>query len=188
MARKKTSLTSKLLRKRLLDLINLSGLEIEAFAELTHISESHVRSLLNGKKEFTPAIIDRISDPFNLNAQNFSDKKYSFTIRKVNSQSLKSFYTKNKKAAAYFIENKELRKTSLFIENKLIRKERFFRSPVYVSEVREKCSELGKKLPSKKISQILNYFVEIKKLRRKQDYIVLKDGSKGQRIVSLFYK
>jgi plasmid maintenance system antidote protein VapI len=188
MARKKTSVTSKFLRKKLLDLINLSGLEIEAFAELTHISESHVRSLLNGKKEFTPAIVDRISDPFNLNAQDFSNKRYSFTLRNVNSQALKNFYTKNKKSATYFIENKELRKASLFIENKLIRKEQFFRRPVYVSEVREKCSELGKKFSSKKISQILNYFVEIKKLKRKEDYLILKDGSRGQRVVSLFYR
>ena len=67
-------------------------------------------------------------------------------------------------------------------------KGQFFRKPVNVSEVRKKCLELGKKLSSKKVSQILNYFVEVKKLKIKQDYIILKDGSKGRRIISLFYK
>ena len=95
MARKKISFTSNSIRKRLLELITLSGLEIEAFAELTHISESHIRSLINGKKEFTPAILDRISDPFNLNSQNFSNNNYTLTKRKINSQVLKNFFVKN---------------------------------------------------------------------------------------------
>ncbi len=188
MARKKISFTSNSIRKRLLELITLSGLEIEAFAELTHISESHIRSLINGKKEFTPAILDRISDPFNLNSQNFSNNNYTLTKRKINSQVLKNFFVKNKKTEGFFTKNKELYKISLFIENELMLKGQFFRKPVNVSEVRKKCLELGKKLSSKKVSQILNYFVEVKKLKIKQDYIILKDGSKGRRIISLFYK
>jgi len=188
MARKKISFTSEEIKARLLELINLSNLEIQGFAELVNISESHLRSLLNGKRDFTEDMVSRIGSPFNLTAAKFLDTNFKLTKRKVNTPILNKFYEENKANSAYFLEQKEFRKDSLFIKNNLILKGNFFKSPKYVSDVREKCGELDKYFASKKISQILNHFAYIGILERYHDFKINKNGEKGKRLLSLFYK
>ncbi|MGN6531957.1 MAG: hypothetical protein ACTHK0_09415 [Ginsengibacter sp.] len=188
MARKKASFTSEELRARLLELINLSNLEIPGFAELVNISESHLRSLLNGKRNFTEEMANRIGNPFNLNAAKFLDTNFKLTKQKINTLILNKFYEENKVNSAYFLEQKEFRKDSLFIKNNLILKSDFFKSPKFVSDVRERCGELDKYFASKKISQILNYFAYTGILERYHDFQIKKNGEKGKRLLSLFYK
>lgn len=188
MARKKISFTSEETKSRLLELINLSKLEIPGFAELVNISESHLRSLLNGKRSFTEDMINRIGGPFSLTAVKFLNPNFKLTKLKINTPVLNKFYEENKTNATYFLEQKEFRKDSLFIKNNLILKGDFFKTPKFVSDVREECGELDKYFASKKISQILNYFVDTGILERYYGFIIKKNGEKGNRLLSLFYK
>lgn len=167
--------------------MKIAGLEISGFAEFTNISESHVYALLNGTREITEGAAEKIANKFGISANNLTDISYKLTEELGNAPQLKKFYTDTKQTASYFIKTNTEEKRSFFVENKLY-KSGFFDKPVYVKEVRSYCSQNDFPYTSKQISQILNYMVDRKLLKRKKKPIKLANGKTGKRMVDVFYK
>ncbi|RXK60664.1 XRE family transcriptional regulator [Lacibacter luteus] len=187
MASTKTKITSKQLTARLIKLRKISGLEISGFAEFINISESHVYAMLNGTREITEGAAEKIANKFGISAKNLTDRSYKLTEELRNAPLLKNFYNDTKHTTSYFIKTNSEGKSSFFVENKLY-KSGFFDKPVYVKEVRSACSQNGFSYTSKQISQILNYMVDRKLLKRKKKPIILANGKTGKRMVDVFYK
>lgn len=178
---------SKALRERIKKLMMLSGLEIPGFADFIGLSESHVYAIVNGTREVTGEVCSKITKSFHLEEWQFFKLDHKLDKKVINGNKLNKFYDENKGVLSYFINTKEQRKPAYFIENVLL-KTKLFDSPVYVSDVREACKEKGKEFESKRISQVLKYLVEKKKLRSKKKPIKLKDGKYGNRMVDVYFK
>lgn len=187
MSKANNSSSSNTFTERLERLMNLSGLEIAGFAEFTGVSESHIYALLNGTRELTIEIADKIALGFNFKGWQLLklDYKLTNTVRKA--PILLKFYKENKGVHDYFITTRDDRKAAYFIENELLISD-LFDKPVYVWEVREACAASGRKYTSKRVSQILNYLVSTKKLKSKKKPIKLKNGAVGTRIVDVFFR
>ncbi|WP_276503206.1 helix-turn-helix domain-containing protein [Terrimonas pollutisoli] len=156
-------------------------------AEFTGVSESHIYALLNGTRQMTDDIADKIAVGFNLRGSQLLNPSYKLTSKIRTTPLLVKFYKENKRVHDYFITARSDRKTAHFIENDLLNST-LFNNPVYVWEVRKACEASGKKYTSKRVSQILNYLVTIKKLKSKKKPIKLKNGTPGKRAVDVFYK
>ncbi len=167
--------------------MTLSGLELTGFAEYTGTSESHIYALLNGTRELTNDVAEKLAENFNLNGSELLKSSFRITKKVIDKKKLEKFYKENKGVLAYFSSNIEERKVALFLENKLLNSD-LFNSPVSVSEVRFACLEEGKELTSKRVSQILKYLVDKKKLKSKKKLIKLKSGKFGKRIIDYYYK
>lgn len=187
MAKAKRKITPKQLTARLTKLMKIAGLEISGFAEFTNISESHIYALLNGTREITEDLSEKISDKFGIQAQQLLNSKFKLTEELRSVPLLKKFYLDEKQTKSYFIQTKSERKSSVFIETELLNSS-FFDKPVYVSDVREACLKKKKQYTSKQISQILNYMADRKLLKRKKKPITLVNGKSGRRMVDVFYK
>lgn len=187
MARQRKKITSEQLPARLNKLMKIAGLEISGFAEFTNISESHIYALLNGTREITEDAAEKIANKFGISHSNLTRRSYKLTEELKNAPLLKKFYIEAKQTKAYFIKTKSESKSSFFIENDLYNSS-FFNKPVYVKEVRDACSQKGNNYTSKQVSQILNYMVDRKLLKRKKKPIILVNGKVGKRLVEVFYK
>ncbi|MEJ8818557.1 helix-turn-helix domain-containing protein [Lacibacter sp. H407] len=187
MAKAKRKITSKQLKARLTRLMKIAGLEVSGFAEFTNISESHVYALLNGTREITEDISEKISDKFGIQPQQLLSSRFKLTEELRGVPLLKKFYSDEKQTQSYFIQTKSDRKASFYIETELLNNG-FFDKPVYVSDVRSACHKKKKHYTSKQISQILNYMADRKILKRKKKPIILVNGKTGKRMVDVFYK
>lgn len=155
--------------------MKIAGLEIAGFAEFTNISESHLYALLNGNREITQEICEKIADKFEIPSSKLFNVRYKLTDELKNTTLLKRFYAEEKQAKSYFLQTKVDRKPSIFIERELY-DTGFFDKQVTVSEVRKACLKRKRNYTSKQISQILTYMVDQKFLRKKKNTIVLANG------------
>lgn len=176
-----------LLCGRVSELLEHSGLEIEGFAEYLHISSSHMYALLNGTRELTEEIANRIGSAFNITGANILRANYRIPKKLKRSKELNNFYDKNKSVKSYFRNTRIERKDSFFIENE-IRNSKLLNEPTYIWELKEYCESKGRKYSSKQLSQILNYMVIRKVLKKKKEPLKLRDGEYGSRMVDVFYK
>ena len=170
---------AKAVAKRIEKLMALSGLEISGFAEFTDVSESHIYAILNVTRDLTGG--------FNLEGWQILKLNYKIPQKIKDSKLLNNFYVENKDVPSFFTSTRPKRKDSHFIEVELL-STNFFNKPVYVWEVRDICAEANKKYTSKRISQILNYLVDIKKLKKTKKQIKLRNGGYGNRMVDVFFK
>jgi plasmid maintenance system antidote protein VapI len=168
-------------------LMNLTGLEMIGFAEFVGISESHLYALINGTRKLTVGMAKKIALPFNIEWNILLDENNNITNKKISTVQLKKFYTENKGVRDYFVHTRRQRKVSYFIENEILVQQQFD-TFFYVTDVRRACLDAGMNLESKRISQVLNYLVELGKLKRKRGRIILKNGSFGKRVVDIFSK
>lgn len=187
MANKNSSGYSKTQGERIQRLMKLSGLELIGFAEFTGVSESHIYAIINGRKELTEKTADKIAASFGLHGYQLLDSGFKLTKKLSNTPSLNKFYKENKRVHDYFINTRIDRKVAYFIEHEILTK-KTFNNPFYVSDVRDACFESGKRYASKRVSQTLNYLVEMGKLKSKKAPMKLKDGTLGMRIIDVFFK
>lgn len=166
--------------------MNLAGLEISGFAEYIEVSESHIYAILNGNRELTSDIADKIARGFNIDGSDLLRSGANFTKANIDKKKLENFYSENKGVSDYFASTKAERKVALYIESHVL-SSGLFSAPVTVAQVRKYCIENGKALPSKRISQILKYLVAQKKLKRAKKPMQLKSGKLGNRLIDYYY-
>lgn len=187
MKKEKQNDYAKTISQRIRELMNLSGLELPGFADYLNLSESHLYAILNGTRDLTEDIADKIASAFDLKGGQILRPNYKIPKNTRKSESLNKFCDENKNVKSYFIHTREERKDSYFIEHDLY-KSTLFVKPVYIWEIKEYCESMGKKYTSKRLSQILKYMVETKKLKSRKKPLKLRSGGLGERIVDAFYK
>lgn len=173
--------------QRVNDLMDAAGLEVLGFADYLSISESHLYAILNGTRDLTEDIAEKIGMSFNLKGSQILRINYRIPKSIKKSNSLNKFCDENRNVESYFKSTRSRRKDSYYIENDLYNTE-LFDSPVYIWEVKEYCLNAGRKYTSKRLSQILRYMVDRKKLKRKKKKLKLRDGGYGERMVDVFFK
>jgi len=178
---------AKTISQRVRELMKLSGLELPGFADYLNLSESHLYAILNGTRDLTEDIADRVASAFDLKGGQILRLNYKIPKNTRKSESLNKFCEENKNVKSYFTHTREERKDSYFIENDLYRTS-LFDKPVYIWEIKEYCESVGKKYTSKRLSQILKYMVETKRLKSKKKALKLRNGEYGKRVVDVFYK
>jgi plasmid maintenance system antidote protein VapI len=187
MPKKNNSEYAKAISERIKKIMVLSGLEIAGFAEFTSVSESHIYAIVNGTRDLTGDVADKIGIGFNLKGWQILKLNYQITSRIKKSKLLNNFIDENKTVPGYFIQTRNKRKDSNFIEFDLLNDD-LFNDHVYVWEVRNACLSRDKKYTSKRISQILNYLVTKRKLKSEKRPIKLKNGGYGTRMVDTFVR
>lgn len=174
-------------RKRLQRLLTLSGLELSGFAEFTGVSESHVYSLLNGTREITHKTAKKIADSFDFDVDMLLKPSFKIDPKLADTQKLLNFYKANKGVHMYFANTRINRAASYFIQFEILPQKQF-NSPFTVEVVRMACAEKGKKFTSKRVAQVLEYFVTIQKLKSAKERITKKDGKLGIRLINVYSK
>lgn len=177
----------EIISERVQQLIKLSGLEVIGFADYSNVSESHLYAILNGTRDLTGDIADKIGSAFDLKGSQILRINYRIPQKIKKSKLLNKFYHENENVESYFIKTRSERKDSYYIENDLFNSN-LFNSHVYIWEIKEYCKAAGKKYTSKRLSQILRYMVERKKLRSKKQLLKLRNGEFGERMVDVFFK
>lgn len=172
---------------RVASLMEASGLEVPGFADYLSISDSHLYAILNGTRDLTEEVAEKIGSAFNLKGSQILRISYRIPKSIKKSKSLNKFCNENKDVASYFKSTRSERKDSYYIETDLYRTD-LFDSPVYIWEVKEYCLNAGKKYTSKRLSQILRYMVDRKKLKSKKKRLKLRNGEYGERLVDVFFK
>jgi plasmid maintenance system antidote protein VapI len=173
--------------ERVQRLMDLAELEIDGFAEYLSISPSHLYAILNGNRDLTVDIADKVGSAFDLKGSQILRINYRIPKRIKKSESLNKFYEENKNVESYFIKTRGERKDSYYIEHDLFNSN-LFDSPIYIWELKEYCQKAGKNYTSKRLSQILNYMVDRKKLKKKKRPLKLRNGKYGKRKVDVFFK
>lgn len=176
-----------LIVERIKKIINLSGLELSGFAAFVHISDSHLYAILNGNREVTEDIAERIGSAFNIKGGKILRLNYKIPSRLKKSQELNNFYEENKEVRSYFVNTRSSRKGSYYIENELLQSG-IFNKPVYVWEIKKYCESKGTIYTSKKLSQILDYMYKTNKLHRDKRPIKLRNGGYGEKKVYVYFK
>lgn len=175
------------LNDRVRHIMDLVGLEIAGFAELTNISESHLYALINGTKSLTQETAAKIAAAIKLRAAQILNPDYIISAAIRNAPAVKKFHSSYKKGnPEYFTETKASRKNAYFIEHELIPRG-VFSEPVYGWQVRNACAQLGIDLSSKQVSQHLNYLVETQKLKSEMRELKKKNGEMAERKVHVYY-
>ncbi|HEU0227466.1 MAG TPA: helix-turn-helix domain-containing protein [Arachidicoccus soli] len=178
---------STFISQRVQKLMDLSGLELIGFADFLSVSESHLYAILNGTRDLTEDVAEKIASAFDLKGGQILRPNYKIPKSIKKSELLNKFCDENKDVKSYFIDTRKERKDSYFVENDLYQTT-LFDKPIYIWEIKEYCESIGKKYTSKRLSQILKYMVETKKLKSKKKPLKLRSGGYGERIVEVFYK
>lgn len=177
---------SESISERILIIMNNSGLTIAGFSEITKISESHLYALINGNRDLTGSVADKLGKPFNLKGSQILRLDYKIPINFNRSLELINFKRVFVDNFEYFITTKNSSKASYYIEYELLNSE-VFNQPVYLWEVILELEKFGKQYTSKELSQILHYLVTTGKLRSKKAPIKLKGGGYGTRMVEVYF-
>lgn len=98
-----------------------------------------------------------------------------------------AFHKANKGVQKYFANTRVDRSVSYFIEFRVLSQNQF-NSLFTVEDVRKTCAEMGKKFTSKRVAQVLEYFVVKEKLKSRKRRIIKKDGTVGNRTINVFSK
>jgi plasmid maintenance system antidote protein VapI len=180
-----TSDYNKAIRTRLLRIMEIAGLERTGLAEFTKISDSHLYALLNGTRNITGEIADKIGAGFKLHGAQILNLNFEIPAQIRKSAALLEFYELYSGNPEFFIETKATMKDAYYIEHTLLYSSLFEKS-VYVWQVKEACKEDKKNLTSKQISQKLNYLVQKKKLIATKRKLKKKNGEDGDREVLVY--
>ncbi len=172
---------------RLEELMKLAGLTVAGLARFINISEPYMHSLINGNRQLTAELANRIGSLFNIDGANILRPGYRLPKNAKKSKYLSNFYDENKNVPSYFRSTHNEQKPSFYIENELYHTD-IFDSPIYIWELRDYCNTNKKKYTSKQLSQILNYMVDRGLLKKKKSSLKLKNGSYGKRKVDVFFK
>lgn len=173
--------------KRIQKIIEMSGLELSGFAVFVHISESHLYAILNGNREVTEDVAERIGAAFNIKGGKILRLNYKIPSKLKKSNELNNFYEQNRNISSYFVDTRSARKDSYYIENELLQSG-VFDEPIYIWEIRNYCESKGKKYSSKRLSQILEYMYKTNRLRRDKRPIKLRNGGYGKKKVYVYFK
>lgn len=183
----KKNISAENFRKRLQRLLTLSGLELSGFAEFTGISESHLYSLLNGTREITDKTAKKIANSFDIRVDMLLKSGSRIDPAIASTQKLLNFYEANKGVHKNFANTRVDRAPSYFVQFEILPQKQF-NIPFTVEGVRKACTEGGKKFTSKKVAQVLEYFVTIQKLKSRKERIIKKDGNLGSRFINVYTK
>lgn len=174
-------------KDRINQIMDMVGLEIAGFAELTKVSESHIYALSNGSKKLTAEIAKKIADALKIKSTQLLNPSYILSANIRKALPVKKFYDTFKKGnPEYFTETKAARKSSYFILQELV-PAGIFKEPKYGWQIRAACAERGLDLSSKQVSQTLNYMVEIAKLKSEKRKLKRKNGETMDREVYVYY-
>jgi plasmid maintenance system antidote protein VapI len=173
--------------QRVQELMDAAGLEVPGFADYLTISDSHLYAILNGTRDLTEDVAEKIGAAFDLKGSQILRINYRIPKSIKKSNSLNNFCVENKDVVSYFKSTRSERKDSYYIENELYNTD-LFDSPVYIWEVKEHCLDAGREYTSKKLSQILKYMVDRKMLKSKKKRLKLRNGEYGERMVDVFFK
>jgi len=164
-----------------------AGLEIAGFARICKLSESHVYSLLSGRRPLTEAIALQIGEHIGFNGATLFNLQEKIPSNLKSKELLKSFHKAEKNNVHYFVNSKIDRKPSYFIEFEIVNSE-FLSEPKYVWEINQYCKKLGKSYNSDKLKKYLKYFAIQKKLKSEKRQIKLRSGKFGKRMVDVFWR
>lgn len=173
--------------QRVQKLMDATGLEVPGFADYLTISDSHLYAILNGTRDLTVDVAEKIGAAFDLKGSQILRINYRISITLKKSESLNNFCDENKDVHSYFISNRIERKDSYYIET-VVLNSGLFNSPIYIWELREYFKSKEKKYTSKRLSQILNYMVVKGILKSKKRPLKLRNGEYGNRSVDVFFK
>lgn len=173
--------------QRVKQLMDAAGLEVLGFSDYLAISESHLYAILNGTRDLTEEVAEKIGTAFDLKGSQILRLNYRIPKSIQKSKFLNNFYDENRNVQSYFQSTRSERKDSYYIENYVMNSS-FFDSPVYIWEIKEYCEAEGRKYTSRRLSQILNYMVDRKKLKSKKRRLKLRNGGYGKRVVDVFFR
>ena len=178
---------SDAISERLLQIMENSGLTINGFSEITKVSESHVYALINGNRDLTGSIAEKLGKPFRLKGWQILQLDYKIPADLSKSSDLTNFRKEFRANIEYFTKTKNNNKSSYYIEYELLT-DPMFTQPIYLWEIIDELNKRDKKYNSKELSQILHYLISKGKLKNKKQVIKLKNGGFGTRIVDVFWK
>jgi len=173
--------------ERIKTIMQIAGLEILGISKLTGISDSHIYSLLNGRRNLTDEVATIIGDSLEFDGMLIFklNKEIPSVINK--SSRLIKFKDLYKHNAEYFIDTKIDRKGSAFIEHELLLTP-FFEESRYTWEVQAECKRLKRNYTSNEVNRYLKYLVVRRLLRSEKRKIKLRNGIFGRRMVDVFWK
>lgn len=172
--------------ERIRTIMQIAGLEILGISKLTGISDSHIYSLLNGRRNLTNEMAKIIGDSLEFDGMLIF--KLNKEIPSINkSLQLTKFKDLYKHNAEYFIDTKIDRKGSAFIEYELLLTS-FFEEPRYTWEVQVECKRLKKNYTSNQANRYLKYLVVKKLLKSEKRKIKRRNETFGERMVDVFWK
>lgn len=163
------------------------GLEIPGFAVFIDRSESHIYSLLNGRREVTSDIALDIGNKLGFDGLRIFKLNQELPAGIENTPFLNNFKRQYRDNPEFFTSSKGERRVSHFIQFELINTD-LFDTPKYVWEINEVCVLHGRTLESDVLSKHLKYFVKRGFLRSEKRPIKLRDGTFGVRLVDVFFK
>lgn len=177
------------LRKRVILIIQLSGLEVKGFAEFVGVSLSHLYAVINGNRALTQETVRRICKKFNLKEDRFFRLDYEIPANISKAPELLEFMAKEKDISEYFQNTRDDRIPSHYIEHELVKSSLFKEDePTYLWEVREYCEKEERVYSSNELSKLLKYQVKKGNLRSTKRPIKCRDGTYGIRMVDVFFK
>jgi plasmid maintenance system antidote protein VapI len=171
---------------RVRGILEMAGLEILGLSVLTGLSESHVYSLLSGRRSLTEDVALVIGESLNFDGRIIFNLNIDIPESIKKSINLKKFRLRFKDNKEYFIDTKIERKPSHFVEHEVVGSD-FLNEPKYVWEINEYCSKHGKDYTSDKLKKYLGYFAKTGKLNSKKASIKLRNGAFGNRMVDVFW-
>lgn len=178
---------SEALADRLRYIMEAIGLELPGFALFTGKSESHIYSLLSGRRGITNDIANDLGRKLEFDGDKIFKLNQPIPNSIRNGKYLTNFKQQYVNNPEYFISTKIDRKLSHFVQFELLDTD-LFNSPRYVWEVHYVCRKLGKVCKSDTLSKVLKYLVIKGILQSKKEQIKLRNGSYGMRKVDVFFK
>jgi len=178
---------SEALADRLRYIMETIGLELPGFALFIGKSESHVYSLLSGRRGITNDIAKDLGSKLEFDGSKIFKLNQPIPSSIINGKYLNNFKQQYINNPEYFVSTKIDRKLSYYVQFELVNTD-LFDSPRYVWEVNDVCRKFGKVFKSDTLSKILKHLVTKGVLQSKKEPIKLRNGSYGSRKVDVFFK
>lgn len=178
---------SNAIAERIKTIMQIAGLEILGISKLTGISDSHIYSLLNGRRNLTDEVAKIIRHSLEFDGMLIFKLNKDVPSSIGKSLQLIRFKEVYKHNTEYFLDTKIDRKGSAFIEYELLPTP-FFEEPRYTWEVQVECKLLKKNYTSNEVNRYLKYLVVRKLLKSEKRKITRRKGTFGERVVDVFWK
>jgi plasmid maintenance system antidote protein VapI len=176
-----------LIAERIKLIMKIAGLEILGLSKITSISDSHIYSLLRGRRNLTDEVADRLGKALDFDGQIIFKLNKEIPTSISKSMNLSKFKLAYKLNEEYFLDARIDRKGRAFIEYELLTTT-LFDHPVYAWEVKLACKEQKRNYSSNEIIGYLKYFVVRKLLKSEKRPIKKRNGGFGNRLVDVFWK
>ncbi|MCX2477171.1 hypothetical protein OQZ33_22750 [Pedobacter sp. MC2016-05] len=167
-------------------ILKLCDLEVSGFSQLVGKSESHIYGVVNGSRPLSNSFANQIGAILNF------DSGVIFNLNRplpslLESDKLIDFRRKYSNNLEYFISKRNEQSIDFFLVNVLIPSE-FMEDKRSVSEIRIHSREVYKKeFSSEELSKGLRYAVKKGHLKTTKKEIVKSSGTKGIRMVDVFW-